>query len=536
MRALLWLTLGLGVLSPVATATATAAAERGSLDRRSRYAIPVDARSIAVADSFAAHACHWSAVSCEQPAVVYGRAGAPVLACAIETNGGVACWSMAIGDLWTDELQLVRPVADADYVALAVGRAQLCLLNRAGALVCHHYAWNRAADTWVFTEARPRPGAYRAVTAGGQTMCAIALDGGVHCWSEIGVCRNLAETTTPTPVALDCRDLGGSAQIAEATDSDAVAVGVNGGCSRRADGRLQCWGQPAGQAANARQAVSMTQLGKARAIAVTWSGACAVRTSGAITCWPSVSGEAKLPAAPAKGAVSVAVRGETVCWLDESGRARCVAGNGPSEQLADDVAELALGEQLCVRSTDHSVTCWAEPYLRGVRAGDTVASGSLTLALGGGLVTANRAGLFDLGLRGHLLFGPAADMPGRGAHQAWALGAVAELRSRNVETVEPAAGLELHTLLTRRGPWLGLTAVGGYAFRPRHSEPVVGLTAAILGIGPVWRGHDYVQGPWLHNFSIGLYLGGRYGLDRGRLELTAGLEAEILAPWAALGR
>jgi hypothetical protein len=505
------------------------AAERWSLERLERYEIPVRARRVATADSFADNVCSWSARACSRPAIKYGRAGAPALGCAIESNGALACWSMMIAGLFADDLALERPIAGTDFVDVAVGRAQICLLAADGSLSCFHYAWDSANETWLFTAPVEQPGRFRSVTAGGRTFCAIEEPGGVaHCWREPTNCRNRAEGTSPRPVTLDCPAASGGTVIGGTEDSVAVSVSINGGCALRNDERVVCWGK-LGDGAPSGQASPMTQVGRSTAVAVTWDRACARRKSGAMSCWPT-----PLRDAP-RETQAIATRGDTLCWIDASARLWCRAGAEPARRIADGAADVALGEQLCVRSTDDSVTCWAEPYRRGVRDGETTVATFLTLTLGGGLATENAAGLFDLSLRAHVLFGSAEEMHGRAQHQAWGLGAIAEVRSRNFETVEPAAGIELHHHLSKHLPWIELAALGGYAFRPQRSEPVVGLTAAVLAIGPVWRGHEFLQDHWLRNFLIGLSLGARYGLTHGRAELTAGLEVEVLAPWLTLG-
>ncbi|MEZ5100817.1 MAG: hypothetical protein R3C15_13660 [Thermoleophilia bacterium] len=249
-----------------------------------------------------------------------------VHACAIVRTGGLTCWGEdaygQVGDGADGNGDQLSPTPVAlpggrRAVAVAAGIHHTCAIADDGSVAC----WGRDNRGQVGDGADgnadepspvpvPLPGSRRtiAVSAGGETTCAIDADGGLWCWGSdsygmLGDGLPLVDAPAPVAVALP----GDRAAVA-------VAVGDTHACAIASDGALLCWGRDAsgevgdGADGNADEPspVVIALPGNRRAVAATagYLHTCALLDDGLVACWGNDDDGQVGDGAPVTGQVS----------------------------------------------------------------------------------------------------------------------------------------------------------------------------------------------------------------------------------------
>ncbi len=500
------------------------------------FDVPVQAIALDAADELATMTCAFWAKRCWSsfsPPPATRVEPTPSLACALERDGGLACWGLYETSLLGSPVEVVRPGSSGRGRRLAVGRSEVCVVGDDGALECRAYAWNAPERAFVFAPPARRDGRFREVVAGGDRLCALGDDGEVRCWVSHTSCDNRAEDTKPRPVALDCGAPPTATVIEGAGPADTVSASWLGGCAVRRDAKLACWGENGPAAGSSGSAELLTQVSGVTAVSASNTHACALRRDGSVWCWPALRGLAAVGATsrdlarlvtttPAR---ALATLDGLTCLVDTHGDAACKSGSGALAPLAPAVAELALGKQLCARHEDGHVRCWAESVVLQPRRGDVLVHAAATLFGGGGATQLGRraTAASELGLRAQLDLGVADGK----VELTRAVAAVAELRSRDVSTREAALGLGGGVAPFGAGDpifWGALLA--GYAWRPRLDEPLVTLLARLA----VRQPQEGRAGHFFYAPLLAFYLASRYGWRSQRVELTFGLEVDLGFP------
>jgi alpha-tubulin suppressor-like RCC1 family protein len=301
-------------------------------------------------------------------------------ACARLEDGTVSCWGTNLsGILGTDPNATSAsatpiPVAGLSGVtAIAVATASACALKSDGSVAC----WGSNVDgelgssvstscdgsgdacTYVPTAVTGLAGKVTAISMGsdagnGDTACALLASGSVQCWGyngegELGDGNTALAppygTATPTTVS-------GLSNVT------ALEVHDVGACALVSSGTVKCWGaNGAGQLGNGNTSPSPSPVsvkGLSDAIALSsgsWPVAvCAIRTSGAVVCWGNgqngelgngTSGVNSSTAVPVSGVTSAsAAAGGAyhMCILLKSGAVVCSGFDGDGE-LANPAAD-----------------------------------------------------------------------------------------------------------------------------------------------------------------------------------------------------
>lgn len=246
-----------------------------------------------------------------------------------------------------------------------VGDSHACAVADNGEVFCWGYNWSGQTGTgsttdWDAperTDPLPAPGRAQAVATGGDTTCALLVDGAVTCWGsdlygQLGNGAPSAIVTSPSaPITLPSP--GKAVQI---------SVGYNFACAVLTDGKVTCWGgDTSGQLGNGAPSADVTvppspvalpSPGTAVAVSAGDSHVCALLTDGKVTCWGADSngqlgngagaGDVTAPPAPitlpspgtavaisagAYHTCAVLTGGAVTCWGSAVGGA---LGNGTS--------------------------------------------------------------------------------------------------------------------------------------------------------------------------------------------------------------
>ena len=324
--------------------------------------------------------------------------------CALDAQHTVWCW----GENFDNELadltfsNRVTPVQTPyrDIVAIAAGRAHLCVQSSAGAVSCTGFnGRGELGDGERTTQSKPPAQAQlagvAAVAGGDDHTCAVLADaaGTVECWGNNDAGQLGDGTHVGHAVAAPVSGLVGAV---------AIAAGRNHTCAVLGDASVVCWGgNNAGQLGDAtndthgvaRPVVDATgaRITGVTQIAAAGDHTCALLGSGAtsaVMCWgqnnAAQNGDGTLndsnvatPASQvAAGVVGLGIGAFHSCAITAAGGVECWGeenfgelGNGvtaqnhslkpvPAGTLTDIVELSAHGLFTCARASTGSVWCW----------------------------------------------------------------------------------------------------------------------------------------------------------------------------------
>jgi alpha-tubulin suppressor-like RCC1 family protein len=247
---------------------------------------------------------------------------------------------------------------------VATGGDHSCALVTGGQVRCWGRGfWRQLGNNATTAVDRYRPvrvvdisgsGALRRVTAisaGGDTTCALVTGGEVRCWGrndagQVGAGQMTTFESSPRIVVDGIgRALTGITQ---------VSVGLNSTCARTAVGRAWCWGD------NSRgQLGTGDDTGSTAAVPVRnaagngpLTGVTSVSVGDAHTCARLVDGQARCWGANPTGALGIGVVG------DRSLPTPVVAKGGPGTRLTGVVSVQAGNDASCALLANRRVRCW----------------------------------------------------------------------------------------------------------------------------------------------------------------------------------
>jgi Regulator of Chromosome Condensation (RCC1) repeat protein len=326
--------------------------------------------------------------------------------CVVLDGGGARCSGIAAAG------QLARPspriVSLPPVSALAVGSHHRCALLGDATVRC----WGNNATGELgdgTSEGRPAPiaavgveGATQLAAGDGHT-CARLAKGTVICWGhdekgQLGDAGGAPPSNaTVHPMAAMMRKLGVE-KVLLAPEFASFALGGNTTCGLRGDGKVDCWGDLAIDAAPAipgKPAPSKTTpkprlvagLKGVTAVALGGDHSCALLQDGSATCWGDNEkgqlgdGSPAKKHAPAKvkglaGVVELALGRDHTCARLADATVQCWGGNGAGQLgdgttkdrrvpavvpgIAGAAAIVAAGDRTCARLESGSVLCWGD--------------------------------------------------------------------------------------------------------------------------------------------------------------------------------
>ncbi len=133
-----------------------------------------------------------------------------VHACALKTNGTLACWG--------DNSYGQASPPSGTFVAVSAGAYLTCAIKTDGTLAC----WGEDFDG----QTTPPSGTFTAVSAGGYHTCAIKTSDSIACWGA---------NDLPARLSAPSGSFGGARL-------PTVSAGGYHTCAIRTDGTLACWG------------------------------------------------------------------------------------------------------------------------------------------------------------------------------------------------------------------------------------------------------------------------------------------------------
>ncbi|QSX79244.1 PxKF domain-containing protein [Agrilutibacter solisilvae] len=292
-------------------------------------------------------------------AVLEGRGGVLALAsgdghsCAIRRDGTVACWGANYAG------QATPP--EGRFTQLAAGMMHTCGLRDDGRLECWGNIQLQWQDEWTRYATISSNGSYvcgirmdghveclgwtpdniqtpellSAFAAGETHACALAGNGNVRCWGDIGF-------GGPPPTLPGPEDR-----------FKAIASGYRASCGLRADGTVSCWGEPL-------EGVPPTQGARYSAITMGRRHACGLRLDGTADCWGDSRG---VPPPATDRFVALAAGAYHTCGLRSDGRLSCWGEEFQGATLPPD-GVFGLGSldagfgYTCQTRPDGAASCW----------------------------------------------------------------------------------------------------------------------------------------------------------------------------------
>lgn len=201
--------------------------------------------------------------------------------CAIVPSG-VACWGgrYARPTDPTAEPHAAPPavVVRGDFVEIATGAAQDCVLDEAGAVSCWTVPAIDAPLSGITATVVPGLAKATALAGDDEHMCTLQSETDVRCWHAKRTAPGVAVWTIGAPEAI-----GG------VTDAIDLAVSDGFGCVLRNTGDVACWGRgptiPGEGADTERTARPIEGLANVVAVATGVRHACALGADGRVHCW-----------------------------------------------------------------------------------------------------------------------------------------------------------------------------------------------------------------------------------------------------------
>jgi alpha-tubulin suppressor-like RCC1 family protein len=300
-------------------------------------------------------------------------------ACALRTNGTVACWGKNsygnLGNGTTDAAALPVTVTrftglNLHTIAVAAGGVGACALRRNTIIGTHPTqvaCWGSHqrfsffnGSAWLADTSAPvvitNLADVSAITAGTDHYCALRTNGTVACWGGNDKGQLGDGTTTDsleTPVT-----------VSGVTNAVAVSAGARHSCAVISGGTVRCWGD-----------TSRTEpsVSNAATISVGGDHACAVLTTDGVTCWTKTTAPAAVTGLGSADAVDVGdagnvcvhgVDGTEHCWGDNTYGQLANTDAGPSSAVpvtaVGVTGAVSLGsDAACTMvNTTGAVTCW----------------------------------------------------------------------------------------------------------------------------------------------------------------------------------
>ena len=315
-------------------------------------------------------------------------------ACALLSNGAVACWGGALGttdlsERWTTP-QTVEGLNHA--VAISAGGGHVCALLADTTVACWgsnaagQLGTTTASDAVPFPVAIPGLHDVTALASGDNYSCALLADTTAVCWGSdyYGQLGNGTTSNVPNPSPIPVPGLSGITAIS--------ASGSGHTCALLSDRTVSCWGLndfgEVGPGSTAEEVTSPTPVPGvtgAVGIAAGWDHTCALLSDGTTTCWgqnashelgTTLTGASTSPtplATPGvSGATAIASFGDFTCVLYPHGTVGCWGaddqnelggGNPPNTVSGLSGAATALATGLgssCVLLTGGEIACWGD--------------------------------------------------------------------------------------------------------------------------------------------------------------------------------
>jgi hypothetical protein len=244
----------------------------------------------------------------------------PANACAVRTDGTLACW----GD---DTFGKATPTAGT-FTSVSVGSSAACGLKTEGTIVC----WGDNTHG----EATAPAGTFTSVSAGDNYACGLRADGTITCWGD----NTYGKATPPTSVF------------------KSISAGLWTGCGVRDNGTVSCWGDNG-------QGQASPPSGNFLSVSVGDTAACGVQTDGTVACWGMAYGYNPYETTPPAGTfASISVSATAACGVRTDGTVACWGGAGPSDTPpAGTFSSVSAGSPYAcaVTSANRSIACWYLP-------------------------------------------------------------------------------------------------------------------------------------------------------------------------------
>lgn len=166
--------------------------------------------------------------------------------CGLRTDGALVCWGandrgqLGIATAGTGSAVPAVSLTNLRFASLSAGENRTCGRVSDGTTYCWGSQWvARASDGMEVTRSQAQPlrvavaPAFRQLSVGGQTTCALALDGAAWCWEA-----------NPTGALGDGSTLGSTwpQPVKTTRRFTSITVGAQSACGIADSGHVFCWG------------------------------------------------------------------------------------------------------------------------------------------------------------------------------------------------------------------------------------------------------------------------------------------------------
>ena len=255
----------------------------------------------------------------------------PLHACVLHRDGSVSCWGSGIqgrlgqGDASSHYLP-VKVLGITDAVAVSAGSFHTCALHRDGGVSC--WGWNLSGQVGVGTREYPVylprrvPGLSDVVliATGPSTSCAVHRDGDISCWGHAYTGANF-----------------GLKRFSAADAFTSVSVGFGGTCARSVAGGVYCWEHGLTPAVATR----VENLTDVMDVSVGYGSTCVLHRDGGVSCW-------------GRNEAGEVGDGTT----DQRDRPQRVAGISDAVAVSVSWGGMVSTAHACVLRADGSALCW----------------------------------------------------------------------------------------------------------------------------------------------------------------------------------